>query len=125
MKNKILLFVMLLSAFSFVLVSCGGTDQNPDNNDADATQVVDKSGPEYTSKYICPMHCKGSGSDAPGKCPVCEMAYIAHKGDSGHHHDHDHNHDHDHDHSHDHDHGGESHDHNHDHSDGDGHDHDH
>ena len=31
---------------------------------------------EYTSKYICPMHCKGSGSDKPGTCPVCGMEYI-------------------------------------------------
>ncbi len=33
-------------------------------------------GKEYTSKYICPMHCKGSGSDKPGTCPVCGMEYI-------------------------------------------------
>lgn len=32
-------------------------------------------GPEYTSQYICPMHCKGSGSDQPGTCPVCQMDY--------------------------------------------------
>jgi len=36
---------------------------------------MDKSGPEYTSRYICPMHCEGSGSDEPGECPVCGMAY--------------------------------------------------
>lgn len=33
-------------------------------------------GPEYTSPYVCPMHCKGSGSDKPGKCPVCGMDYV-------------------------------------------------
>lgn len=33
------------------------------------------SGPEFTSKYICPMHCEGSGSNHPGKCPVCHMDY--------------------------------------------------
>lgn len=32
-------------------------------------------GPEYTSAYICPMHCEGSGSDQPGNCPKCGMAY--------------------------------------------------
>ncbi len=32
-----------------------------------------KLGPEFTSAYICPMHCEGSGSDKAGKCPVCEM----------------------------------------------------
>lgn len=33
-------------------------------------------GPEYTSKYVCPMHCEGSGSDEPGRCPVCNIKYI-------------------------------------------------
>lgn len=38
-------------------------------------QKIDTSGPEYTSAYICPMNCKGSGSDKPGICPVCGMEY--------------------------------------------------
>jgi len=37
--------------------------------------IVDKSKMEYTSAYICPMHCEGSGSESPGKCPVCGMNY--------------------------------------------------
>ncbi|WNJ16450.1 heavy metal-binding domain-containing protein [Pontibacter sp. G13] len=36
-----------------------------------------KTGKEYTSAYICPMHCAGSGSDEPGTCPVCGMDYVA------------------------------------------------
>ncbi len=32
---------------------------------------------EYTSAYVCPMHCQGSGSDAAGKCPACGMDYVA------------------------------------------------
>lgn len=36
----------------------------------------DKSGKEYTSAYVCPMHCKGSGSDTTGTCPVCGMDYV-------------------------------------------------
>lgn len=39
-------------------------------------QSVNHSGPEYTSKYICPMHCPGSGSDSTGICPVCKMDYV-------------------------------------------------
>jgi len=35
-----------------------------------------KQGKEYTSAYICPMHCEGSGSDKEGKCPVCKMDYV-------------------------------------------------
>lgn len=31
---------------------------------------------EFTSKYICPMHCKGSGDNKPGTCPECGMEYI-------------------------------------------------
>ena len=31
---------------------------------------------EYTSAYVCPMHCKGSGSDTTGTCPVCGMDYV-------------------------------------------------
>ena len=38
---------------------------------------IDKSGKEYTSAYICPMHCEGSGSETAGKCPKCKMDYIA------------------------------------------------
>ena len=35
-----------------------------------------KQGKEYTSAYVCPMHCEGSGSSSEGQCPVCEMDYI-------------------------------------------------
>ena len=34
---------------------------------------------EYTSMYICPMHCKDSGGDHMGKCPVCKMDYVKNK----------------------------------------------
>lgn len=37
---------------------------------------TDKSGKEYTSAYICPMHCEGSGSDTAGTCPTCGMDYV-------------------------------------------------
>lgn len=54
---------------------------------------------EFTSAYVCPMHCKGSGSDAPGDCPVCGMPYVKNDGKDaphqheGHdHHDHEHRH---------------------------------
>ena len=36
----------------------------------------DKTGKEYTSAYICPMHCEGSGSDKAGKCSTCKMDYV-------------------------------------------------
>lgn len=39
-------------------------------------ETADKQGKEYTSKYVCQMHCEGSGSDEEGKCPVCGMTYV-------------------------------------------------
>ena len=30
-------------------------------------------GKEYTSMYICPDHCKNSGSDEEGECSNCGM----------------------------------------------------
>jgi hypothetical protein len=62
-----------------------------------------KHGKEYTAAYVCPMHCEGSGSDSPGKCPVCKMDYVKNEdthSHEGHNHDgHDHEHDgHDHNH---------------------------
>lgn len=75
-------------------------DHNGHHHEVD----TDRSGKEYTSAYICPMHCKSSGSDIAGTCPVCKMDYVANKEKSHGHHGHDHNHhSHDHDH-HDHDH---------------------
>ena len=93
--------ILLCGLFLIACTSCG------------SKKVKDQEGKEYTSAYICPMHCTGSGSDSPGVCPVCGMDYEANtKQGEGHNHD-GHNHD-GHDHNHDH------HDHNH-----DGHDHNH
>ena len=39
-------------------------------------QAADTEGKEYTSAYVCPMHCEGSGSDKEGTCPVCKMDYV-------------------------------------------------
>lgn len=86
MKNiKYSLFIALMG-LAFVACNSGQSNENTtseenvemheghDHMESDA-QDQDKSGPEYTSKYICPMHCEGSGSDEPGKCPVCGMDY--------------------------------------------------
>jgi len=34
---------------------------------------------EHNAKYICPMYCKGSGSDTTGTCPTCKMDYVKNK----------------------------------------------
>jgi hypothetical protein len=43
---------------------------------SDTKSETDKTGKEYTSAYICPMHCDGSGSDTAGTCPTCGMDYV-------------------------------------------------
>lgn len=80
----------ILSTLTFVLLmsfsACGG------NSNANA----DAKGKEYTANYVCPMHCEGSGSEKPGKCPVCKMDYVANTPEpptevdphEGHNHDH-------------------------------------
>ena len=90
---------ILFIALGVTMTSCGGQENASDSN----SEQMEKQGKEYTSAYVCPMHCEGSGSDEPGKCPVCNMDYVANadldKG--GHDHDgHDHSHGDDHDHSH-------------------------
>ena len=47
-----------------------------ENHDMEGMETAKMEGKEYTSKYVCPMHCEGSGSDEEGKCPVCGMTYV-------------------------------------------------
>ena len=92
---KYLLFIFLLG---LSISACKHSHDH--SHDQDGVETVDKSGPEYSSAYICPMHCKGSGSETEGTCPVCGMAYVANEDLDN---DKDHNHDHgdgDHDHNH-------------------------
>ena len=45
--------------------------------ETEETEGTSEQGKEYTSAYVCPMHCEGSGSDEEGNCPKCGMAYVA------------------------------------------------
>ena len=87
---KIAMMTLALGAMSLATTACGG------HSHADDTE---QQGKEYTSAYICPMHCEGSGSEEPGKCPVCGMDYVANEDMKTDDHDHSgHSHDgHDHD----------------------------
>lgn len=85
-----------------------GHDHDGHDHGDQMSDSEDKSGPEYTSRYICPMHCEGSGGAEPGICPVCGMDYVLNEDyqdpDSIEHEGHDHEgHDHE---GHDHDHEG-------------------
>lgn len=62
--NIIFLFVTL-SATALTFSSCNNNSTNKEEQ-----------GKEFTSAYVCPMHCDGSGSDEAGKCPVCSMDYV-------------------------------------------------
>ncbi len=79
--------VVLAFAAALMLTACGNSGNAEANVEADAPASTEmeagsadeaeaQKGPEWTSAYICPMHCEGSGSDAPGNCPVCAMAYV-------------------------------------------------
>ena len=84
MKNlKMFLIVAFVSAGTLAMVGCGGAaSENSENTEAAAEPHGE--GKEYTSAYVCPMHCKDSGSDNAGNCPACGMNYVAqadHAGD--------------------------------------------
>ncbi|KAA3636832.1 MAG: hypothetical protein DWQ02_07610 [Bacteroidetes bacterium] len=99
MKKFKIHFGMVAMFFAIMLLSaCNNTAS--DNTEGDSTETTEvsegesseanageateasegeadgKPGLEVTSMYICPMHCDGSGSSEPGKCPACEMDYV-------------------------------------------------
>lgn len=70
MKNlKSILGAMLIMA-TISMVSCK-------ENEAETKPAIeDDQGNEYTSAYVCPMHCKDSGSEKEGTCDSCGMTLI-------------------------------------------------
>jgi hypothetical protein len=62
--SKVALVLMLIGTG---LSSCTYTDKGASE---------EAQGPEYTSTYVCPMHCEGSGSEEAGTCPTCGMDYV-------------------------------------------------
>jgi hypothetical protein len=72
LSNLIVFFVVS----SFLFVHCKQKMESKTETPERPVMVkVDTTNMEYSSMYICPMHCKGSGSDKPGVCPVCGMDY--------------------------------------------------
>lgn len=65
-KFKIIFLFVALLGTGTAFISCGSSSSG---------DKAEQQGKEYTSAYICPMHCEGSGSDKPGNCPVCGMEY--------------------------------------------------
>lgn len=76
--------------FSILILAAGiafATTTSCSQGQKSKTETVDKSGPEYTSAYVCPMHCPGSGSMEPGKCSVCGMDLVKNEDHEMHQHD--------------------------------------
>ena len=46
-----------------------------DNTEINQSETVAEDA-DYMAKYVCPMHCEGSGSDKKGMCPKCGMDLI-------------------------------------------------
>jgi len=102
---KRIFFSFSILIVSLALTACNaaaseeeaGETETVVNTEAAEESAV-KEGPAYTSAYVCPMHCKGSGSDQPGACPACGMDYVARaeldkrEGHSHDGHGHDHHH---------------------------------
>ena len=82
MKNLKFVFVLFSCLFIVgAISSCG--------NSGHKKEKTETQGKEYTSAYVCPMHCEGSGSAEPGKCPVCGMDYVLNEDNQEEEHDHD------------------------------------
>ena len=71
-KFRTILGAMLVIA-SIATVSC------KDNKKEELTETetnAENQGKEYTSAYVCPMHCEDSGSDKEGTCGTCGMTLV-------------------------------------------------
>lgn len=63
--------VAIVIIASIAMVSC------KDNKTKIETEITtEKQGKEFTSAYVCPMHCEDSGSDKEGKCDTCGMTLV-------------------------------------------------
>jgi len=92
MKSRKLLTAIAFIFIIFSLSACKNGD-NSDNNNADTLRVEEninidttknaenqsetvEDDNDFTAKYVCPMHCQGSGSNEAGNCKVCGMELI-------------------------------------------------
>jgi len=67
--TKILMALLIAGTFS----ACGNKEHKQEQTN---TQNAVVTATNTTDKYVCPMNCEGSGSDQPGKCPVCGMDLV-------------------------------------------------
>ena len=74
MKTLKFVGIAMLIFSAGLFISCGNKSHKHDHDQTEASS--ENQGKEHTSKYVCPMHCEGSGSEAAGECPVCGMDYV-------------------------------------------------
>lgn len=67
------IYILGLFTCAMTFFSCSGNHKSC--HKVAKAEIIDKSSKEYASKYICPMYCKGSGSEKMGACPTCGMDY--------------------------------------------------
>ena len=89
----VVFFIVVLTSFFACQTSSDGDSENADSIENETNETIDsvktdidtekihqsetvKDDSDYTAKYVCPMHCEGSGSDKQGTCPKCEMDLI-------------------------------------------------
>ena len=71
MKNFKLILVAMVVIAAVTMVSCKETKE--ETNTETKVETTAKQGKEYTSAYVCPMHCENSGSEKAGNCGACGM----------------------------------------------------
>jgi uncharacterized paraquat-inducible protein A len=81
MNNFKSILVAMVVLASLSMVSC------KDGKAETKTEKTEKQGKEYTSAYVCPMHCEGSGSEEEGTCDACGMALVKNEDHGGHTHE--------------------------------------
>ena len=76
MKNIKTISAIIFFALTLSMVSCKDKVQERNKKEVVITEEIAEKGKEYTSAYVCPMHCEGSGNDDVGSCPQCGMTYV-------------------------------------------------
>ena len=86
MKNFKSILVAMMVVASVSMVSC---KDNKKEVETETETNTENKGKEYTSAYVCPMHCEDSGSDTEGKCGSCGMTLVKNEDhtENGHKHD--------------------------------------
>lgn len=75
-RSFYLSIIAMIFVAGLMFSACNKSGSSNKTKDNRIEKAVDKTGKEYTSAYVCPMRCKGSGSDKPGNCPKCKMEYV-------------------------------------------------